>query len=454
MDHTEPKARRRFWYSLVTPPDHLEGEAKRRATQLATLTLVLIPLTILTVFASPVLNMINGRPYEPQEPGYILGILLVVASYILSRTGYYKIGSYLTTSVPVLAVGITLLGASEPASASVLFFLSLSIVLCSLLLDAWDTIATGIVVVIAVIFIYLMKGRVDGVFPTDVISFALITAGVLTVVNLNKERNLKQLSTTNEQLQSALLKAEEADRMKSQFLASMSHELRTPLNGILNFTKLLRKGILGPVNDRQSNTLNEVVDSGQHLLSLINDVLDVSKIQSSMLTLFIEEDVDIYPILNTGISTTKSLIGDKPVTLVEDIDANLPPILCDRRRVQQVLLNLLSNAAKFTDRGTITLSVKNEGSQLRFAIMDTGAGIPEEQHETIFEPFIQTETGIKHSGGTGLGLPIAKSLIEEHDGKIWIESTSGEGSAFMFTLPVESSKLRDIYKTDMEAVHA
>jgi signal transduction histidine kinase len=246
--------------------------------------------------------------------------------------------------------------------------------------------------------------------------------------------------------------AEEANRIKSQFLASMSHELRTPLNAILNFTKLMRRGTLGPVNERQADTLSEVVGSGQHLLSLINDVLDVSKIQSGMLTLFIEENVSIRDILDTGASTAEALIKDKPVTLVKDIDENLPPILCDQRRVQQVLLNLLSNAAKFTDEGTITLRARRQDDQILFTVSDTGAGIPIDQQERIFEPFIQSETGIKHAGGTGLGLPISKSLIEAHGGKIWVESAPGKGSAFIFTLPIEAPHLRKQMQAEMERV--
>jgi signal transduction histidine kinase len=214
----------------------------------------------------------------------------------------------------------------------------------------------------------------------------------------------------------------------------------------------MRRGTLGPVNERQADTLSEVVGSGQHLLSLINDVLDVSKIQSGMLTLFIEENVSIRDILDTGASTAEALIKDKPVTLVKDIDENLPPILCDQRRVQQVLLNLLSNAAKFTDEGTITLRARRQDDQILFTVSDTGAGIPIDQQERIFEPFIQTETGIKHAGGTGLGLPISKSLIEAHGGKIWVESAPGKGSAFIFTLPIEAPHLRKQMQAEMERV--
>ncbi|MBN1430306.1 MAG: HAMP domain-containing protein [Anaerolineae bacterium] len=276
--------------------------------------------------------------------------------------------------------------------------------------------------------------------------------------NLNKMvSSLAEITDRNAQLlaetQRARDEAEEANRIKSQFLASMSHELRTPLNAILNFTKLLRKGIQGPVNERQIDTLSEVVASSQHLLSLINDVLDVSKIQSGALTLFVEENVALQDIVYAGARTAESLLKDKPVTLVKDIGADLPLILCDQRRVQQVLLNLLGNAAKFTDHGTITLSVKRQDDQILFVIKDTGAGIPKDQQDYIFEPFIQTETGIKHAGGTGLGLPISRSLVEAHGGRIWLESAPGEGSTFMFTLPIESPDLRQQFQGSKDLLH-
>jgi signal transduction histidine kinase len=212
-------------------------------------------------------------------------------------------------------------------------------------------------------------------------------------------------------------------------------------------------GVLGPINDKQKTTLNEVVGSGKHLLALINDVLDMSKIQGGMLNLFLEEDVSLNEILNTVAGTAASLIGDKPVMLIRDEDA-LPPILCDKRRIQQVLLNLISNAAKFTHDGTITVSAKCQRDQLLFAVIDTGPGIASKDKEIIFQPFQQTETGIKHAGGTGLGLPISRNLIEAHGGELWVESEVGRGAAFIFTLPLHSPKLQEMLHDQMGANHA
>lgn len=417
----------------------------------------------------------------------VASLVLYVGTYALLKAGkvrlsgiIYVLLGYLTITTVVFLYG----GINTPFA---ILYVG-TMIFAGVLLDTPLTIGTLILVMATAVGFYVAEqhglvpktAQMLPITPAIILaSTALTTFVVLLISNqsyrqavrrsqdseakllvLNEELEQKVASRTSELKQAkedaeaARDRALEADRIKSQFLASMSHELRTPLNAILNFSKLMRKGMLGPVNERQEDTLNEVVASGQHLLNLINDVLDISKMQSSMLALFVEENIDLYPILDAASTTTEALIKDKPVTLTRDIDSGLPPILGDRRRVQQVLLNLLSNAAKFTDQGTITLSVKRKGDKILFAIMDTGVGIPKEQHEIIFEPFVQTESGIKHAGGTGLGLPIAKNLVETHDGEIWLESTPGKGSAFKFALPIESPRLRQQLQSSMEPAHA
>jgi len=234
---------------------------------------------------------------------------------------------------------------------------------------------------------------------------------------------------------------ERADLMKSQFLASMSHELRTPLNAIINFTQLIAMGVAGPVTDEQLTMLNTSLNSSKHLLQLINDVLDISKIQAGKLSLYIEEHVNLNDEIKTVIDMAEPLLQkqnallDQPIRFIQDIDQNLPLTACDRRRTRQVLLNLLSNAIKFTEHGCITLSVKKKGEEFIFAVMDTGPGIPQEMQARIFEPFIQMTDDIKHTQGTGLGLPISRSLAQAHGGDLWVESKIGEGTTFFFTLP-------------------
>ena len=249
-----------------------------------------------------------------------------------------------------------------------------------------------------------------------------------------------RLERLNIELDQARRAAEEADRFKSEFLAHMSHELRTPLNAILNFTAFVSDGLMGDVNPEQVETLQKVIDSGNHLLSLINDVLDISKIEAGMMSLFIEE-VDLNAALNSTISIAKGLVKDKPIELITEVEENLPHINGDRRRIRQIFLNLISNAVKFTPKGSVTLrSSLSEGSIL-VSVADTGIGVSQEDIDTIFEPFKQAKHELRNVIGTGLGLPICKHFVEAHGGRIWAESQLGAGSIFYVSLPVSYLQL-------------
>lgn len=247
-----------------------------------------------------------------------------------------------------------------------------------------------------------------------------------------------ELEQANEQLRQAKERAEQADHLKSHFLASMSHELRTPMNAVLNFTEFVALGMLGDVNAQQRDALTKAIDSGRHLMALINDVLDISKIESGLLTLLLDDDVAVEPILEAVMTTGKAIIGDKPVALVADVQPHLPTMRVDQRRLKQILINLMSNACKFTESGTVTLSAHTHNGDMVFRVADTGPGIAPDDHETIFEPFIQTETGIEHAQGTGLGLPITRRLVQAHGGSITLESDPGDGAAFTVTMPIKA----------------
>ncbi|MCL4249724.1 MAG: GAF domain-containing protein [Anaerolineae bacterium] len=261
------------------------------------------------------------------------------------------------------------------------------------------------------------------------------------------DEDVKIMTTLAEQIAIAVRNAalfeevERVSKVKSAFLASMSHELRTPLNAIINFTKYVAKGSAGPVNDEQRESLNEVIDSGKHLLNLINDVLDMSKIESGSLNLFVEDNVDLKPVIQAVAATGRTLLQDKPVTVQVDVPNSLPLVKADRQRILQVLLNVMSNACKFTEDGSITLRVNQGDDEIIFAVQDTGAGIAPQDQQAVFEAFKQTETGLRQGGGTGLGMPISKSLIEAHGGRIWLESELGKGTTFYITLPVNSTVL-------------
>jgi signal transduction histidine kinase len=245
-------------------------------------------------------------------------------------------------------------------------------------------------------------------------------------------------------------KLREVDQIKSQFLASMSHELRTPLNAVLNFTEFVSLGMLGTVNDAQKDALSKAVDSGRHLLALINDVLDMTKIEAGMMNLFIEDNINLNREIDSVIAAGRTMLKDRDVTFVEDIDPALPLVRGDRRRIRQILLNLVSNACKFTEQGSVTLTVKvkpnaqqsdstgEQTHEILFTVRDTGPGIDPNEHAVIFEPFRQTEHGIQHANGTGLGLPITKRLVEAHGGRLWLESERGRGATFFVALPIHA----------------
>jgi signal transduction histidine kinase len=184
-----------------------------------------------------------------------------------------------------------------------------------------------------------------------------------------------------------------------------------------------------------------VVDSSRHLLSLINDVLDMSKIESGSLTLFVEENVKLTSVLETVVNTGKSLVTDKSVEIQTEIGDELPMIRGDRQRILQILLNIMSNACKFTETGYVKLRAYQDVDNMVFAIEDTGPGIAAEDMTFVFEAFKQTTTGLRQGAGTGLGMPISRSLAEAHGGKLWLESEPGKGAKFFVSLPIKSSTL-------------
>lgn len=241
--------------------------------------------------------------------------------------------------------------------------------------------------------------------------------------------------------QQAVMEMREIDRLKTQFLANMSHELRTPLNSIIGFSRVILKGIDGPVTELQQQDLTAIYNSGQHLLGLINDILDLAKIEAGKMELAFDE-VNITDVVSSVLSTTSGLVKDKPIELKRSIEPNLPAVRADAIRVRQVLINLLSNAAKFTEQGEISVNVNlvtssNGRNEIRVSVKDTGPGISEKDQEKLFQPFSQVDDSpTRKTGGTGLGLSICQQLINMHGGRIWVESEVGAGSTFLFTLPL------------------
>jgi len=234
---------------------------------------------------------------------------------------------------------------------------------------------------------------------------------------------------------------EVASRHKSQFLANMSHELRTPLNAILGYTELLQDGIYGQIPEKAQETMQRVDRSGRHLLALINDVLDLSKIEAGQLTLSLG-DYSLKEVVQTVVAALEPLAAEKKLALTVTIAPDLPVGRGDDRRLSQVLLNLVGNAVKFTDAGEVRVDAKATDGTFLVSVFDTGPGIAAEDQARIFEEFQQADTSsTRKKGGTGLGLSIAKRILALHGGRLWVESALGKGSTFSFTLPVRVERM-------------
>lgn len=249
----------------------------------------------------------------------------------------------------------------------------------------------------------------------------------LREINQEMERRIVERTV---QLAEAVEKARAADQIKSAFLATMSHELRTPLNSIIGFTGILLQGLAGPLNPEQQKQMGMVQGSARHLLALINDVLDISKIEAGQLTLS-PTTFDLKDSIQKVVKLVSPLAEKKCLALNLHVAEDVATITADQRRLEQVLLNLVNNAVKFTENGEVGISCRREGDRYRLSVSDTGVGIQPEHLEAIFQPFQQVDTGLTRKyEGTGLGLSICKRIMEMMDGTIEVESRHGEGSTF------------------------
>jgi signal transduction histidine kinase len=242
----------------------------------------------------------------------------------------------------------------------------------------------------------------------------------------------------NDELRRVYSELEAASQHKSEFLASMSHELRTPLNAIIGFSQVLRDEMVGSVNEKQAEYLDDIISSGNHLLSLINDVLDLSKVEAGQVELQMHP-FSLREALERGVVMVRERATEEGVRVAFAADPEIDEVDGDERRIKQVIFNLLSNAVKFTPAGgEVDVSATRVNGEVRVSIADTGPGIALEDRERIFEEFQQSETGIGHREGTGLGLALSKRFVELHGGRIWLESELGSGSTFTFALPSRS----------------
>jgi signal transduction histidine kinase len=242
----------------------------------------------------------------------------------------------------------------------------------------------------------------------------------------------------NDELRRLYTELEAASQHKSEFLANMSHELRTPLNAIIGFSQVLRDEMVGSVNEKQAEYLDDIISSGNHLLSLINDVLDLSKVEAGQVELEVHP-FSLREALERGVVMVRERATEDGVRVAFVADPEVDVVDGDERRIKQVIFNLLSNAVKFTPAGgEVDVSATRVNGEVRVSVADTGPGVAPEDRDRIFEEFQQSETGVGLREGTGLGLALSKRFVELHGGRIWVESELGRGSTFTFALPARS----------------
>jgi len=260
------------------------------------------------------------------------------------------------------------------------------------------------------------------------------------VIAIENARLFQELEASNREIAEKSRQIEVASQHKSEFLANMSHELRTPLNAIIGFSEVLTERMFGELNEKQEEYLKDIYASGTHLLSLINDILDLSKIEAGRMELELTE-FHLPTALDSALTLVRERAGRRSIALQMNIDSRLGQIQADERKVRQVVLNLLSNAIKFTpEGGCIEVAATSKDRLIEVSVSDTGVGIAPEDQEAVFAEFRQVGTADKKAEGTGLGLTLCRKFIELHGGRIWVKSREGVGSTFTFTIPVHPEK--------------
>ncbi|MFW5708742.1 MAG: sensor histidine kinase [Chloroflexota bacterium] len=424
-----------------------------------------------------------------------LSLFCVLTGWILKYQRYeaaaitYNLGG-------IAAVSVAMFEATPIVLQVMPFFYVIVVVLAGLMLRPVQTfLFVGLASLLALGLPTYITGDLSAIGEHQIIAVFLMLLGALlsaqvtgelyqvtewALLNYQRERNVnnelfesrnalkkslkrsevlsEQLQESNVQLEEAHTAAEAAKNFRGQFLANMSHELRTPLNAIIGFSETMLKFPMmyddATLPEAYRADLNQIHTSGQQLLSLINDILDLARVDAGKLEIHMER-VHLRSVIDAVITMANGLIGKKPIELVQDLEDPLPEVWADESRVRQVLLNLYSNAAKFTEEGSITLKVRTTDDGVRLSVIDTGEGIPEEQQQVVFEEFKQASRtgGRDPRAGSGLGLAISRQLLDLMNGRIWLESKVGEGSTFHVLLqPYHHSKVQTMEVTSAPAV--
>lgn len=397
-----------------------------------------------------VMALVHRLPYNLRV-GALLGAMVLLAAHEFIFESYVRAGEPFIFAAVLLAtvligwrVSLILLGASI-ALMSIGAWLSLTDVLPlnrlipPTLPGDWITGIASFVMMVSVVngaLIWLLNRLERSLNTAAQAQHELAQANMLLESRVLARTS--ELADALEVARYAQEHAEAANIAKTRFLANMSHELRTPLNSIINFSHIIHSGISGTVNERQQDYLARIQRSGKHLLTLINDILDVARIETGQLTID-KETIDPAEIVQQAVTMTRALLQDQgqEVSLEVDLPPDLPRIQADPNRLRQIMLNLLSNAVKFTEQGSIHLSVAVRDAYLVMAVADTGIGIEAAQLEAIFEEFRQVDgDNNRRYQGAGLGLAITKRLVALHDGTITVASEPGVGTTFTVMLPI------------------
>ncbi len=465
---------------VPTKLDFAEELRSERLAQLWKITLVLIVFLVWAVLVLTSLQ--SASPVELIPPIVAMALGCILCSMLLSRKRYNQ-AVWVYAGGLILAVALITRAANTGTPIEgrqlFLFFYPLIILLVGFLLPIQATLITlGICILLTAIMPLIGSNGAFTPSPAQVLVVCLMVVASGLAIQMSgtlygiaewaldsyrKERETKdqlfntqqeiqrsfmrqkalaeQLQETNQELETARAAAIEAKNFRGQFLANMSHELRTPLNAIIGFSETMLNFPMMYDNqglpDAYKTDLGQIYTSGKHLLQLINDILDLSKVDADKLDMEIE-DVDLDPIFKGVLATAVGLVGDKPIKLKRDTQSSLPHVRGDSLRIRQVILNLLSNAAKFSDEGSIVLGARDDGNgEVTLWVKDAGIGIPPQEIDNIWEEFRQGTSGRKKGrAGSGLGLAISRKLLNLMGGRIWAESTLGQGSTFYFTLPV------------------
>lgn len=429
----------RLWHRLTEPADAITTlEDRRRARLLSALLVILIPLGTIGALIAPILLDPTYAPLD--DPFFYVaagGMLTLIIGYVVSRSTHYQVGAVLS----LLAISGTSIGSVAvfpQGTQTILIYLAVDVLLASLLLPLSGTIILAIVNLLAASMLPLFSPNINTGDMFQPIVFVVIFSFLIIVAANIRQQDLNQIEEQSRELAAAVEQARVANRLKDQFLATMSHELRTPLNAIIGFTEVMQMGLAGDIPAQAERAIDRIHYNSERLLKLIDDILDISKIEAGRIEIA-RRPLELDAMIKNIENTMRNQAEEKGLAFITEIDPSLPPqLLGDRQRIEQIMLNLASNAVKFTEEGSVTVSLKKlNDAEWSITVEDTGIGIPPHAQEIVFEKFRQVDgTSRRAYGGSGLGLAITRELALLMDGNVKLRSKPGEGSTFTITLPL------------------